>query len=315
MVKKPAMAAAFSLKPSNRYSVRSISLPPTSHPTTARVEEELNKIKSWESSSNSSSKAETIRVGLSLLSELYKRIEDLLTLPLTQQALSQDQHQKWVNELLEGSLRYLDACENTRDSVISMQETVRELQSALRRRKIGDLSNESVVSVYICSRRKMKKETAKSLASLKPMDGKFGAGGGLMLDDLDDHLLAVVRVLRETSLITISIFHSLLLFLSMPVQKPKPSRWSLVSKLVQKGVLAACTDQQENVNELEGADVALGNLLVQNSGRDIEGQKMQSAQSRLDALDVSVEGLVKGLECLFRHLIQTRVFLLNIMSQ
>jgi hypothetical protein len=305
MMKRPTMAAAFS------PNVRSISLPPRSHPTTVRVEEELNKLKSWESSSSSSSKAETICVGLSLLSELYRRIEDLLNLPLTQQALSQDQHQKWVNELLEGSLRYLDACGNTRDSVLSMQETIRELQSALRRRKVGDSSVESVVSAYICSRRKMKKETAKSLASLKPMDGKFG-DSGLMLD-LDDHLLAVVRVLRETSLITISIFHALLLFLSMPVLKPKASRWSLVSKLVQKGALAR-KEKQENVDELEGVDMALGNLLMQSSSRDVEGQKIQSAQIRLDALDVSMEGLVKGLECLFRRLIQTRVFLLNIMS-
>lgn len=290
------MAAAFS------PNVRSISLPARSHPSTVRVEEELNKLKSWESSSSSSSKAETICLGLSLLSELYKRIQDLLNLPLTQQALSQDQHQKWVNELLEGSLRYLDACGNTRDSVLSMQETVRELQSALRRRKVGELGNESVVSAYFCSRRKMKKETAKSLASLKPplMDGLD------CLEKKDDHLLAVVRVLRETSLITISIFHSLLLFLSAQVLKPKPSRWSLVSKLVQKSV--------QNVNELEGVDMALGSLLMQSSCREMEGQKMQSAQIGLDALDVSMEGIVKGLECLFRHLIQTRVFLLNIMS-
>jgi hypothetical protein len=290
------MAAAFS------PSVRSISLPPRSHPSTVRVEEELNKLKSWESSSSSSSKAETICLGLSLLSELYKRIQDLLNLPLTQQALSQDQHQKWVDELLEGSLRYLDACGNTRDSVFSMQETVREIQSALRRRKVGDLGNESVVSAYFCSRRKMKKETAKSLASLKSplMDG-FDC-----LEKKDDHLLAVVRVLRETSLITISIFHSLLLFLSAQVLKPKPSRWSLVSKLVQKSV--------QNVNELEGVDMALGSLLMQSSCGEMEGQKMQSAQISLDALDVSIEGIVKGLECLFRHLIQTRVFLLNIMS-
>jgi hypothetical protein len=60
-----------------------------------------------------------------------------------------------VNELLEGSLRYLDACGNTKDSVLSMKETIRELQSALRWRKVGDSSVESVVSAYICSRRKM----------------------------------------------------------------------------------------------------------------------------------------------------------------
>lgn len=307
---KKATIAAFSSKASNGYSVRSISLPVRSHPSTIRVEEELNKLKSWEASS--SSKVETICIGLSGLSELYRYIEELLNLPLTQQALSQHQNQKWFNDLLlESSLMYLDICGNTRDAILLMQETIRELQSSLRRIKVGDLSIESIVTAYNCSRRKMRKEIARSLASLKPMDNEIGAFPML---NLDHHLSAVVRVLNETSLMTSSIFQSLLLFLSVPVLKPKPSRWSLVSKLVQKGALAR-KDQPENMNELEGVDIALSSLLMHNSSKDIEEQKIQSAQIKLDALDVGMVGLEKCLECLFRHLIQTRVFYLNIISQ
>ena len=307
---KKAAIAAFSSKASNGYSVRSISLPVRSHPSTIRVEEELNKLKSWEASS--SSKVETICIVLSGLSELYRYIEELLNLPLTQQALSQHQNQKWFNDLLlESSLMYLDICGNTRDVILLMQETIRELQSGLRRIKVGDLSIESIVTAYNCSRRKMRKEIARSLASLKPMDNEIGAFPML---NLDHHLSAVVRVLNETSLMTSSIFQSLLLFLSVPVLKPKPSRWSLVSKLVQKGALAR-KDQPENMNELEGVDIALSSLLMHNSSKDIEEQKIQSAQIKLDALDVGMVGLEKCLECLFRHLIQTRVFYLNIISQ
>ncbi|KAJ0039545.1 hypothetical protein Pint_28621 [Pistacia integerrima] len=43
MIKKATMAA-FSTKPAKQYNVRSISLPTRSHPTTLRVEEELNKL-------------------------------------------------------------------------------------------------------------------------------------------------------------------------------------------------------------------------------------------------------------------------------
>ncbi|KAB1201753.1 hypothetical protein CJ030_MR8G007414 [Morella rubra] len=308
---KRAAIAAFSPKPSKRYSVRSISLPARSHPSTLRVEEELNKFKSWEAST-SSFKVETICVGLSFVVELYRRLGDLLNLPLTQQTLGQVQLQKWINELLESSLRYLDVCGNTRDAILSFRESLRELQSALRRRKVGDFSVESIVTAYTCSRRKLKKDIVKSLASLKPMDNPLGSSLSL---DLNDHLSALFRVLTETSWVTVSIFHSLLLFLSVPVLTPKPSRWSLVSKLVQKGALARKDDKQGSMNELESVDIALGNLLMQNSSKEIETQKIQSAHLRLDALDISMEGLEKVLEGLFRHLIQTRVFLLNIISQ
>ncbi|XP_018855137.1 uncharacterized protein LOC109017294 [Juglans regia] len=305
--------ASSSPKPSKRYSVRSISLPARSHPSTLRVEEQLNKIKSWEASS--SKRVETLCLGLSLLGELYRCIDDLLNLPLTQQALAQQQHQKWVNDLLEGSLGYLDVCGKTRDAILSMQESIRELQSALRRKRVGDLSVESIVTSYTCSRRLMKKEIVKSLASLKPID--HNQFGDLPMSDLDDPLPAVVRVLAETSFSTISIFHSLLLFLSVPVLKPKPSssRWSLVFKQLQKGVLAGKDQQAGNMqNELERVDTAVGNLLMHNSSEDTEAQRIQSAQIRLGALDVSMEGLEKGLECLFRRLIQARVLILNIIS-
>ncbi|KAG2694995.1 hypothetical protein I3760_08G170300 [Carya illinoinensis] len=312
MVKRSTMASS-SPKPSKRYSLRSISLPARSHPSTLRVEEQLNKIKSWEASTSSSKRVETICLGLSLLGELYRCIDDLLNLPLTQQALAPQKHQKWVNDLLEGSLGYLDVCGKTRDAILSMQEAIRELQSALRRKRAGDLSVESIVTSYTCSRRLMKKEIAKSLASLKPIDNQFG---DLPMSDQDDPLPAVVRVLAETNLSTISIFHSLLLFLSVPVFKPKPSssRWSLVFKQLQKGVLAGKDQQAGNMNELERVDTAVGNLLMHNSSQDMEAQKIQSAQIRLGALDVSMEGLEKGLECLFRRLIQARVLILNIIS-
>ncbi|KAK9265529.1 hypothetical protein L1049_001774 [Liquidambar formosana] len=300
--------AGFLTKPNKRYDVRSISMPTRSHPSTLRVEEELNKLKSWEASS--SSKAETICTRLSGLGVLYRCIEDLLKLPLTQQLLAQNQHEKWVNEFLDGLVRYLDICSKARDAVLLMKENVGELQSALRRRKGGELSIESTVNAYICSRKNMKKEITKSLAALKQMDNKIGASPPL---NLDHHLSAVTRVLREASLITISIFQSLLLLLSVPVLNPKPTKWSLVAKLVHKGLLA-CESRQEDMNEVGSVDFALSSLLMQNSGKFFEAEKIQSAHERLEALNCSIDSLENGLECLFRHLIHTRVSLLNILS-
>ncbi|XVE87503.1 hypothetical protein DITRI_Ditri18aG0123000 [Diplodiscus trichospermus] len=101
----------------------------------------------------------------------------------------------------------------------------------------------------------MKKEIANSLASLKQMDDIFRDIPQL---EQNHYLSAVAGLLREASLITASIFHTLLSFLSPTLLKPKPSKWSLVSKLVRKG-LTACEEQQ-NMNELEQVDDAASNL-------------------------------------------------------
>ncbi|RDX57961.1 hypothetical protein CR513_62761, partial [Mucuna pruriens] len=306
--------ATFSPKHSSKYGVRSISLPSRSHPTTVRIEEELTKLKSWEASSSSSSsipKVETICCGLSGLAELYKCIEDLLKLPLTQQALCQHQNEKWVNELLDCPVRFLDLLGKTRDAILLMKGSVEEVQSALRRRKVGDLDMESHLSAYWSLRRSMRKECTKSLLLLKQMDHEScGASPPL---DLSDHLSAVVRVLTEASWITSSIFQSLVVFLSSPILKLKPNKWAFVSRLMQKGVFAH-NNHQGNVNELEMVDFALNTLIVDNLSKDAEAEKIQSAHGRLEALVVAIEEIENGLECLFKRLINTRVSFLNIFS-
>lgn len=313
---KKASIATFSPKHSSRYGIRSISLPTRSHPSTVRIEEELSKLKSWEASSSSStSKVETICFGLSGLSELYNCLEDLLKLPLTQQALSQHQNEKWVNELLDCPLRFLDLLGKTRDSILLMKGKVEELESALRRRKVGDSDMESHLCAYWSLRREMRKECTKSMLLLKQIDDSSWASPPL---DLNNHLSAVVRVLREASLITSSILQSLVVFLSSPILRSRlvNNKWALVSRLMQKGVLFGSNNQQGNINELEKVDFALSSLInMDNVSRDIaEAEKIQSVHGRLEALVVAIEGIESRLECLFKRLINTRVSFLNILS-
>ncbi|KAI8030003.1 hypothetical protein LOK49_LG01G02784 [Camellia lanceoleosa] len=266
----------FSLKSKTNYYVRSISSQARSHPTTLRIEQELNKLKIWKSSS-SSSNAETIRIGLTGLGDLYICIEQLLSLPLTQQA---QKNQKRVIKLLEESVKCIDICSNTRDSILEIKSNLQTLQSALRRRKIGIAIND-----YKCSSKKMKKEVSKSLAELKKFDSKLQVSN---LSDSDENMFAVVR---EASLITISIFESLLLFLCAPLGRPRTRKWSLVSKMAS------------------GED-----LMFYCLERDGEGERIERVQGRLEDLNGSIEGIESGLQCLFRHLIRTRVSLLNILS-
>ncbi|BAT99920.1 hypothetical protein LR48_Vigan06g056700 [Vigna angularis] len=299
------MASIFSPKHSHGYAIRSISLPTRSHPNTLRIEEELNKLKSWEVSS--SSEVERIFFGLSGLAELYKCMEDLLKLPLTQQALSLDQNQKWVDELLDCPVRFLDILGETRDAMMLMKGNVRDFQSALRRRKVGDLVIQNHVSSYWSLRRNTRKQCTKYLVLLKNTEeSSFGASPPL---DLNQHLSAVVRVLREASLITSCIFQSLMSFLSSPILRSKvTNKWRFVSRVMRKGRVV------QNVNELEKVDLALCRMLMDNPAKDFEVENIQFAHKGLEAVLVVIEGLENGLDCLFKHLINTRVSFLNLVS-
>ncbi|KAL6345245.1 hypothetical protein AAG906_015728 [Vitis piasezkii] len=286
----------------NRCHVRSISLPSRSHPATLKIQEELNKLRTLEASSTSA--LVKISNGLSGLEELYNCMDELLSLPSTQQALSLHQHEKWVNELLDGSVSLLDICGATRDVISQFKENVGDLQSALRRRK-GGLCIESSINNYICSRKKMNKDAKKLLAAIKKMVNK---GGASPLLDKDHQLSSMISVLREVNIMSISIFQSLLLLLSTPVLKSRPSRWSLVSKFMHKGVVA-CQEKHQNM-ELENVDITISAI----SSEEADLEKMQIAHQVLKALEISIEDLDNGLESMFRRFIKTRASLLNTIS-
>ncbi|MCD7448744.1 hypothetical protein HAX54_045685 [Datura stramonium] len=277
---------------STKSSNRSISLPSRSHPSTQKIEEELNKLKAWEFSASPT--AEAVYSGLIGLGELHKCMGDLLNLPLTLQAFSQYQNKKWVDEILNKSVRFLDICGTTRDLVSQFKENVKDIQSSLRRRK-GDVS----INNYTTFRKKMKKEVKSLITALKRMDHEEVVA----VMEVDQLVSAVIRVLREVATMGISVFQMVLVFLSAPISRPI-SRWSLVSKLVNKG-------DQDNSSEIESVDAALRSLFKCGPN---EVEKIQFVQSKLENLEAHFECIENGLDNIFRYLIRSRSTLLNVVS-
>ncbi|XP_004233753.1 uncharacterized protein [Solanum lycopersicum] len=279
---------------SSKSNKRSISLPSRSHPATENIEEELTKLKTWEFSASPT--AEAVYNGLVGFGEVHRCMGDLLNLPSTLQALSQCQNKKWVDEILDKSVRFLDICGTTRELVSQLEENVKDVQSSLRRRK-GDLS----INNYTTFRKKMKKEAKSLITALKRMDHEEVVD----VMEIDDQLVsAVIRVLREVATIGISVFQMVLSFLSAPICKPI-SKWSLVSRLVNKG------GDQENVNEIESVDAALSTLPKCDPN---ETEKIQFVLSKLERVEAHFECIENGLDNIFRCLIRSRSTLLNIVS-
>ncbi|XP_058777721.1 uncharacterized protein LOC131651984 [Vicia villosa] len=274
--------------------VRSNSFPSQSHPNSTRIEQELSKIKTWETTSTSTS--DSITIGLFLLEDLYTSLEDFLNMRSTQKAISQHQGENFVEELLDGSVKILDICGITRDIVLEIKENVQSLQSSLRRRK-GDSSIETSVSKYKFFTTKMKKNVTKLMTSLKQMESKFGAS---TLLNQDQEVVCVISVLREVIVMNMSIFQSILSFLT---SKSKATKWFKMSKLMHKRTISC----EENLNEFQRVDASLRTLL--RKGSDVS--EMQAAHESFEALESAIEGVEKGLESVFRRLVKTRVCLLN----
>ncbi|WOH12369.1 hypothetical protein DCAR_0831872 [Daucus carota subsp. sativus] len=284
-----------------RGGIRSISLPCRPHSSTYKMDQELNKLKTWEAEvSTNAPTAETICNGLSGLGELYRCTDDLLNLPLTQQALSALQHDDPFNELLDGSIRFLDICGSAKDIMSQVKVNAADLHSCLRRRPKGDPSS---FTKYTLFRKKINKDAKRLAAVLNQLDNRTS---GSQFADSDQHLISVIRVLNEVTATTISVFNYVLVFLATST-KVKSTKWSLVSRFMHKNRVA-CEDHQQ-MNEMEKVDAELSSIT---SGSTKESGLLKQ---RLEALEAGVEGIENELECMFRHIVRIRTSLLNIVSQ
>lgn len=288
--------------PTPHQPIRSISLPTRVHPSSQRVEALLNHLKPQHSKS-SCFEAETIQSDLVVLAELYNCMEELFHSPQTQQTLLHYQNGKLVEDSLCGSVTLLDSCGSARELLLSLKEHVQTLQSAIRRRRGNSTSSiEISISQYDNFRKKAKKEISKQIVAMKKMENKVNHNFSLMSQD--QHIVFLARVLREASTITISILRSIFLFLSMPGLRTKGS--SLISKLNPIKLFSSENEQKNN-------NFVVCSLL----GRGRLGDAKDEIQGQLrflETLNVGIDGLEGGLDCIFRCLVKNRVSFLNMLA-
>ncbi|KAH8509689.1 hypothetical protein H0E87_011453 [Populus deltoides] len=265
--------------------IRSTSLPSRSHPLNVSVEDQLDRLRSSQTTSTS------VYHKLSGLKVLYECVEDFLQLPLTQQTLSNEQQKERGEEVLSGSLLLLDMCSTTRDVFSSMKECLQELESSLRRRKGGESGFASEVEAYIMSRKRLDKTIRKCFKNLKSITSAVDA----------------VSLLTEVREISLEIFQSLLSMVSQTKARSSSHAWSVVSKLFQSKRVSC----EAELNEFKKIDAE---LLVLKSSKDINSVQVQNALKGLEALESNIQEAVEELEAVYRRLLKTRVTILNILS-
>ncbi|KAI3699314.1 hypothetical protein L2E82_43546 [Cichorium intybus] len=294
------------MESSTKPRIRSISLPSKLTPFPTRIKDDLNKLKTLVPLSSSVSNQSSFVC----LVDLYLSVDNLLGSSRIQQVyLDQCKNKVLVEDVLVGSTGLLDSCSGLLEFLALMKKNIRTLQSALRRKGIAiDASSEAHILDYVLYRKKAKKNMLHHLRSLKKMEREAES---CSVSGEDHHLSTVIGVLREIVTATISVFRALFFCLSGKGKLVK--RFSLISKLMQTS-RPNCDKTQEITTDVDMIDVTLHSLRKSIKNNDSKSIDVRMVKERLLNLDHQIEGYEVGLHTVFRRLIQTRVFLLNILG-
>ncbi|XP_028767885.1 uncharacterized protein LOC114725531 [Neltuma alba] len=289
------MAASFFNPNSYCNHVRSTSLPSKPHPLILKCNDYLATLEALDAASSSSSSS-SFSHKLSELQDLHDAVEKLVQLSDTCKVLDHECR----DELLDGSLRLLDACTAAKDALLHTKESAREVQLIMRRKRGGEME----VRKYLTSRKVVKKAIAKALGNLKSASNKCKFSSthkGHQSGEL-------VSLFKDVEVVTLHILESLLCFICGPTQS-KSGNWSLVSKLMHNKRVS-CT-QEADENEFAIVDATLQSFAFHSSGKS---EDIDHLLNQLEILETMIQDFVEGLETLFRRFIKTRVALLNILS-
>ncbi|KAF8700628.1 hypothetical protein HU200_033973 [Digitaria exilis] len=258
--------------------LRSISLPVRPHALVQELEDELHRLRSGASASSSASPAALA----ARLGDAYGRIEELVRLPGDAAALSSARWRPAVEAWLDASVALLDLCERARDAAAGAKQHVRAARCALRRGD-AELAGAAVRGYARC--------LAKAIKQL----ASGGAKRSLIKQaDHGEEAPTAVRVLAEAVAVTVAVLRHAMASLSSAARivdaRRKKSMWCVVSRLVRS------RDWSRGVCG------------------DLDGDYGAAAEETLRELEDSVEAVEGGLEHLFRHIVQSRVALLNVLT-
>ncbi|WCJ39983.1 hypothetical protein M5689_020922 [Euphorbia peplus] len=285
---------------STLYHVRSESLPTRPHPIIAEIDDQISRLRSDSETTSSTSLVNQ----LNGLQDLHDSVDKLLLLPLTQQLFLQQSNKKWVEELLDGSLRLLDVWNTAKDALLQSKEYALQLESTIRRRQSNSFDNE--VAKYLTSRKMAKKAILRSFNNTKSI-----LSSNNITNSSSNEMTSIIGILREVQAITLSVLKSFMSFVNGRRITSSASKWSLVSKIVVQKRIGCDQEESDDNNEFAKVDAALEAMVGCKKKVMMENEQI----SLLKDLEMCIHHLEDGSQTLFRRMIKTRVSFLNILNQ
>ncbi|PON90438.1 hypothetical protein TorRG33x02_137230 [Trema orientale] len=278
-------------KPPISHHTRSISLPCRSHPLISQLRDGVAELHCWATQPDSRTSA-WLADGLTRLKDVHDCLDDILQLPQTQESLRRQPHSAAEN-LLEDFLRFVDVYGIFQTSMLALKEEQSAAQVALRKR------DESKISLYVKSRKRMAKEMRKLISAVRCIKGRSApplvrVGDAELADAIGD-------VVEVTVTVSLALFNGI----ATPFGS-KRSTWNVgLSRLRKKAKVA-----EEGIEEFGeiGAECLLGL-------RKKSDEEIRSASKKMQELEICIGGIESGGQRIFRSLINTRVSLLNALTQ
>ncbi|CAJ2642717.1 hypothetical protein L195_g009056 [Trifolium pratense] len=278
---------------------RSNSLPSRPHPLILKCNEHLDTLLRSSNGTSSSLLCNKING----LRDLIECVENLIQLPLTQDALVHEHQENWVNNLLDGSLRLLDVCSAAKDALIHTKECTRELQSIIRRRG-GGLELTAEAKKFLTARKIVKKAISKALTNLKGNTKNCN----IISTNKDHQTMVLINLLQDVEVTTLSTFETILQFISGTTPL-KSNTWLSISKLIQPKRVSCSLVAEES--EFAQVDVALQSFVFSKTSKF---EEVNDLRNNLEKMELCIQDFEEGLEFLFRRLIKIRVSILNILN-
>ncbi|KAL9276457.1 hypothetical protein ACSQ67_026002 [Phaseolus vulgaris] len=294
--------ASSSLNPKSHSHGRSNSLPSRPHPLIIKCNEHLDSLRASKATTFSSL---VLSHKIRCLQDLIECVENLTHLPLTQDVLLHERQENWVDELLDGSLRLLDVCSAAKDALLHTKECARELHSIIRRKRGGEVELTAEAKKFLTSRKVVKKAISKAFANL---NGTSKSCNISSTTNKDHQTVALITLLQDTEVATLSTFLTLLQFISGSTQT-KSNSWLSISKMIQPKRVS-CSEVADE-SEFAQVDAALQSFVF---AKTCKFEETNNLQSHLEKMESCIQDFEEGLEFLFRRLIKIRVSLLNVLN-
>lgn len=312
-----------SSNPKKTFHVRSTSLPcRSSHdPLISHLKNSINRLNIWSTTSSSkpspddhtpasssSSSSAWLCSGLAQLKSVHDSLDDLLLLPQTKETLhSGGESEQLIEKFLEDFLHFVDIYGMFQSLVLSLKEEHLAAQVAVRKR------DDSKIQIYLYTLKKMSKEITKLISSLQRRHQQHSNVPKISSDAITE----VTGIIREVIEVTVSVSVALFSGLSVSLASTflshrKSSRITLMGGggKQKKNVVVSTTDCQ---GLEEFAQIWLFRSLWNLRKKDDEELKLTT--KRMYEIEDCIRGIEIGSEKAFRSLINTRVSLLNVLTQ